>query len=60
MSVLEGQQNCSSHLKCFTEHVFPFFTPKQVDDHLFTVQPPQSSEVSVKHIPFNIISIACA
>lgn len=34
------------HLKGFTEHVLSFFTPQQVDDHLFAVQPPQRSEVS--------------
>lgn len=37
----------SSYLKCFAQHVFAFLTPEQVDDHLFTIQPPQSSEVPV-------------
>lgn len=41
-----GRADTSSHLKGFTEHVFSFFTAKQVDDHLFTVQPPQRSEMS--------------
>lgn len=43
-----GAENGSSHLKRFAEHVFSFLTPEQVDDHLFTIQPPQCSEVSRK------------
>lgn len=35
----------AAYLKGFTEHVFSFFTPQQVDDHLFAVQLPQCSEV---------------
>lgn len=41
-----GGADTFSHLKGFTEHVFSFFAAKQVDDHLFTVQPPQRSEMS--------------
>ena len=42
-------ENGSSHLERFAEHVFSFLTPKQVEDHLLTIQPPQCSEVSGKH-----------
>lgn len=41
-----GKGNGSNHLKCFAEHVFPFFAPEKVDDHLFAIQPPQCSEMS--------------
>lgn len=51
-------QKKAVHLKGFTEHVFAFFTPQQVDDHLFAVQPPQCSEMSglnkQKHCENNI------
>lgn len=39
-------ENSFPHLKSFAEHVFPFLTPKQVDDHLFAIQPSQCGEVS--------------
>lgn len=46
------------HLEGFTEHVFAFFAPQQVDDHLFAVKPPQCSEMSgsnkQKHCESNI------
>lgn len=41
----EAEEGCG-HLKGFAEHVLPFFTPQQVDDHLFAVQPAQRREMS--------------
>lgn len=46
LTVRQGGKEGCSHLKCFAEHVFPFFTPQEVDDHLFAIQPPQRCEMS--------------